>query len=161
MPIEDLHIIGAGGHALVVADAVRCGSPEVRLAFFDDDPAGSRLASCGETVLPFSGEAIAGRPYHVAMGNNDARESIWRALSRSSGPYLAVIHPRAVIAARAEIGDGVFLAAGCIVGPAAHVEEGAIVNHLAVVDHECVVGGFAHIAPGARLAVVSSLAARC
>jgi UDP-3-O-[3-hydroxymyristoyl] glucosamine N-acyltransferase len=61
-----------------------------------------------------------------------------------------VVHPRAVIAPDARLGEGVFVAAGAVVESACDIGRGAIIDIGTLIDHECRIGAFAHLrAPGA------------
>lgn len=149
MPIEPLHLIGAGGHAAVVSDAaVLCGSAIKGVYSEDVLQVGRRFLDC--TIELFDPGAISG-PFHVAIGNNDARERLYGLLERQVHFATAISHPQAVIAASATVGSGSFLAAGVILAPRSRIGKGVIVNHRAVVDHDVSVGDYSHIAPGVTL----------
>ena len=155
MPTETLvALIGAGGHGSVVCDAfvatAECG---VRLKVFDENFTGtSRKLLSYEVVTPISfSELISGTRYHLAVGDNAAREALATRLQHVNASPVSIRHPRAVIAASAAIGAGSFLAAAAIVGPRSIIGEHVIVNHAAIVDHDCVVERCSHVAPGAVL----------
>jgi sugar O-acyltransferase (sialic acid O-acetyltransferase NeuD family) len=146
-------LVGAGGHGKVVFDAIE-GSlgGQTRLIVVDDDPAMIGSEFFGLQVQ----HGTACRQwrdffFHVAIGRNERRRNIFERLRRDGGSPLTVVHPRAQLSRHARVGEGSFLAAGCLLGPAAIVAEGVIVNHTAVVDHDCQVGAFTHIAPNATL----------
>jgi len=147
MRTDALALIGAGGHASVVADAALLEKPERALNVFSQDPgqAGQRLL--GIDVAFLGSEAVL-PGFHVAIGDNSARKRLHEEFART-GQAVLVVHPAAVIAGSAEVGSGSFVAARAIVAPRSRVGEGAIVNHAAVVDHDVVVGSFSHVAPGA------------
>lgn len=154
MRTEDWIIVGAGGHARVVMDALLLGSPEpVRAAFADDDASlwGNSVLGC-----PVLGAASAvvrpGGRFHVAIGHNDTRRRLMERLLAAGGLPFEVVHPAARVSRFATVGNGSFIAAGAVVAPAANIGKGVVVNHGAVVDHDCCVGDFAHIAPNATLA---------
>lgn len=149
-------IVGAGGHAKVVLDALlAAGVARDAIELRDGNP-----ARAGERVLGFEihhPEGIGGDgPVHVAIGSNIVRAR----LAATAHELVTIIHPTALVAASASIGAGSFIAARAIVGPDARVGAGVIVNHGAVVDHDCVVGDFAHIAPGAVLGGGASVGAQ-
>ncbi len=88
---------------------------------------------------------------HIAIGDNHARKTFYARLRDAGGSLATIAHPKANRATGSAIEQGVFAAAGSVVGPLAKVGRGSIINHNAVVDHECVVGEWCHIAPGAVL----------
>lgn len=153
MPIERLTLIGTGGHAKVVLDALRVAAVEpMDVSLVDENPARVGALLWGEPIGLFEAAGIEGGAFHVCIGANAVRARIF-ALARAAGarPY-SVVHPHGSRARGAAWGDGNLLAAGARLGPDARIGEGCIINHNAVVDHDCVVGDFCHIAPGATLA---------
>jgi UDP-perosamine 4-acetyltransferase len=153
MPIDHIVLAGAGGHARVVADAVKvCG--EVRaFSVRDDDPSrvGDQLG--GVTVhipIVVPGES-SGLYCHIAIGDNRARFNVAKKATAAGMLLTSIVHPRATFSPEATIGKACFLAAGSIVGPGAQIGDGSIVNHGAVVDHDCELGAWVHVAPGAIL----------
>lgn len=141
-----LHIIGTGGHAKVVIDALPSSQP----------------ISCVNTISNRSDERCLGHVvhtlddvsdislFHVAIGDNHIRMKMANNLM-SHSKYHTVIHSRAVISTYSSIGDGSFIAATAVVSTEAIVGLGGIINHGAVVDHESQTGSFVHIAPGAKV----------
>lgn len=153
-------VYGAGGHAKVVADALLLTGVDV-IGFIDDDPAleGDRVLT-----LPVHGFAWLrerARDVDVAMGIGDNRvRALLVRRCREAGIGLAgVVHPAAVVAASASVGEGTVLMARAVINADAVVGPGVIVNTSAVVEHDVVVGEFAHLSPGAVLAGGSALGA--
>ena len=145
-------IAGAGGHAKVVIDALRCAGSSAEVTVADDDTRkrGQLLLNC-HVVAPIADAVSAAGAFHVAIGHNGIRARVAEQLAGQGLRPLTVIHPRACVAGSARIGDGAFVAAQAVVAPDAVVEAGCIVNHGAIVDHDCVVEAFSHVAPGATL----------
>lgn len=146
-------LIGAGGHARVVFDALCASGAHAHVELRDDV---AREPSPAFAGLPVSTPTVpanlsASSRAHVAIGNNAVRQRLQAQLAQGGARLVVVVHPRAVVSASAAIGAGAFLAAQSIIGPMARVGSGVIVNHSAVVDHDCVVGDFTHVAPGAIL----------
>lgn len=154
MHTERRVIIGAGGHACVVMDALLFGqSNSSHLVFADDNVTLHGHSVLGLPVLGLPNELVrSGIHFHVAVGANGPRESLYIRMLGAGGVPFAVVHPRASISGHARLGDACFVAANAVIGPAASVGVGAIINHGSVVDHESIVGDFSHIAPGATLA---------
>ena len=154
MSIERILLIGAGGHAMVVLDALECSEPGPHgICVFDQSAERIGKQILDLTVQRFEpGMKVAGELFHVGIGANDARARLFETLKRGGGLARSVIHPVATIALGTVIGSGTFVAARAIVAPAVVIGEGCIINHGTIVDHECVVGNFCHLAPGSTLA---------
>jgi sugar O-acyltransferase (sialic acid O-acetyltransferase NeuD family) len=147
MPIERIALVGAGGHAKVVLDALRLAHPRVEVRVLDEAPGGRTLL--GLAVEPLGGDWRGA--FHVAIGSGADRERLALALLGKGGELFSVVHPAASVAAAAQLGAGSFVAARAVLAPDARLGRGVIVNHGAIVDHDCVVGDWSHVAPGATL----------
>ena len=152
MPTEPVGIIGAGGHAAVVIDALRAAGGNCSFLVFDENESRQGVSRDDFSVLPLSSDlGTLPRCIHVAVGDNETRSKLSEIVERSGRELTSVVHPSAVVSPTAKILGGCFVAAGAIVGPHAQLGRSVIVNHNAVVDHDCAVGESAHIAPGAVL----------
>lgn len=150
MPIDPIVLIGAGGHAKVVADALlKSGRQRAEIILLDQAEARVGTTILGIAVERYAPELVSRRSFHVCIGNNDVRRRFFDELSE--GLPLTVIHPNAILAEQSRIEAGSFVAAQAVVGPDAIIGRGCIVNHGAVIDHEVTIDGFCHVAPGATL----------
>ncbi|MBL0914652.1 MAG: acetyltransferase [Sphingopyxis sp.] len=150
-------VIGAGGHASVVADALIAGGGEV-IAFIDRD-AGAELlgrpvlseardlAGFGRTLVRLAigvGGTRGGAPGTLRAG-------LIERLSGEGWTIADVVHPSATLSSSARLGQGVQLMARAVVQPNALIGDGTIVNTAAVVEHDAIVGSHCHISIGAIL----------
>lgn len=148
-----LAILGASGHGKVVADiALESDWPEV--VFFDDAWPGK--IACGEWRVVGDSAALmtAFGSYQgviVAIGNCSHRATKHAALRDLRAPLTSIVHPRAWVSSRAELGVGSVLMAQAVVNIGARIGEACIVNTGATVDHDCELGFAVHVAPGAHL----------
>lgn len=153
-------IIGAGGHAKVVIDAILTMNPACELIVKDDNP-----FLCGKKILNIPIQlsidaATHGKwPIHIAIGDNNIRAQFYHHYKHHSAA--TIIHPNASVAKSAFIGEGSFIAAGAVIGPNTILGKGCIINHNAVIDHDCIVGDFCHIAPNATLGGAVNIANTC
>lgn len=152
-------ILGAGGHAGVLIDALRAGGEVRPLAVVDSDPArrGSMLLDANvlgsDDLLP---DLIsAGTKYFiVGVGgtrNNSPRRRLFQQCVNLGLEALSVVHPTATISPWAKVGAGVQALAHAVINAGATVGANVVVNTGAIVEHDCVIGDHVHIATGARL----------
>jgi len=147
-----LFLVGAGGHARVVYDALRQGGFAGEVRVRDDDASLQGKPFVDLSIeTPILDICQSEGSFHVAIGNNAVRAKLSVALRERLGHLLTIRYPKIAFAFGARHGEGCFFAAGAIVGPGADIGNGCIVNHGAVVDHDCRVGDYSHIAPNATL----------
>lgn len=150
MHIDPVVLIGAGGQAKVVVDAlIRSGRHRAEIIVLDQSEQLIGKTILGITVERYSPLLVAGRAFHVCIGNNHVRKRFYDELN--DGLPLTVIHPNASLAEQSCIGAGSFVAAQAVVGPDASIGPGCIVNHGAIIDHDVVVNAYCHLAPGTTL----------
>jgi sugar O-acyltransferase (sialic acid O-acetyltransferase NeuD family) len=150
-------ILGAGGHAQVIADAILSASrssQDLALAgFLDDNTAiigqtwlGAHVLDTFAQVDRYEHDAVV-----VGIGDNVARARVFDRM-RQRGEHIArVIHPRATVAAGVQIGDGTVVFAGAVINTGSIIGPNVIVNSGATVDHHARIGAHVHIAPGVHL----------
>jgi sugar O-acyltransferase (sialic acid O-acetyltransferase NeuD family) len=148
MVVHELVVLGAGGHAKVVAELARAIGWTV-LGFVDDPE--KHASVMGLPVGPIE-SFPAGAAAAVGIGNPKVRRRLMLELLERGRKVPALVHPRGFVEPSARIGSGAVIAAGAIVGVDSTVGRGAIVNTAASIDHDNRLGDFAHAAPGARLA---------
>jgi sugar O-acyltransferase (sialic acid O-acetyltransferase NeuD family) len=150
-------IMGAGGHAQVVADILlrmrETGADLVPLGYLDDNPA---LTGQKRLDLPIlgTGAHLSVIPHDaliVAIGQNETRRRLFAALKGQGEHFMIARHPSAVIAPDVKIGPGSVIAAGAIVNPGSSVGANVILNTGCTVDHHNHIGDHVHIAPGVHL----------
>lgn len=147
-------IVGAGGHAQVVADIVlarrKSGAQWTLVGFVDDDPnlTGGSVLGC-----PILGtqELLPGIPHDVlviAIGDNRIRRRLFEEMTQRGEEFLTVTHPSAVIAADVNVGAGSVVCAGVVINTGTQIGANVILNTGCTVDHHNQIGSHAHIAPG-------------
>jgi len=152
--LDDLVLVGAGGHAKVVLELVRAAGRFNVIGYVDGRGAGSTLGVPilgGDDCLP---DLLRGGIRHafVAIGDNRVRRTVTERVLDLGFTIPAVVSPVAVVSPSAAVGPGAAVMAGVTVNAEAVVAEGAVVNTNASIDHDCVVGRFAHCGPGTHLA---------
>ena len=144
-------LIGAGGHAKVVFDAIVSTKQHEVIGFIDDNP---QLAGTFFFNLPVVNqiELLDGvEGYIVAIGDNVVRKAKYE-LYKNKG-YLPVnaIHRSAIISPYASIGNGVVAFANVVVNPGACIGDNVILYTACTIDHDCQISEHAYISPGCNL----------
>lgn len=155
-------IIGAGGHAKVVADLLLEMGEEV-LGFTDADAARHGDVVLGLPVLGGDDvlQGYAPDSVNLALGIGAAGDDLCGALMTRLGigkklqaqgyAFPPLAHLDAIIGRGCVIEDGAQVMAGAVVQADSRIGAFSIVNSRASVDHDCQILPGAHIAPGAVL----------
>lgn len=149
-------ILGAGGHAGVLTDTLGRLGRAVR-GLIDDDP-----TTHGRTVhgLEVQSPAILDslKPEQIELVNGigstravTARQQRYEQLQAQGFRFASIIHPAAIVAESATLGQGAQVMAGAVIQNNARIGDNALINTRASIDHDCAIGDHAHIAPGATI----------
>jgi sugar O-acyltransferase (sialic acid O-acetyltransferase NeuD family) len=153
-----LVLLGAGGHARVLAALVRAAGHPV-LGVCDPTLAADGISRWADLdVLGDDGALERLQPDRVALvlgigqqARGNLREQLYAAWRARGYDFPALVHPSAWIAPGVILGDGVQVMAGVVIQPGCAIGENSIINTMAGVDHDCRIGRDVHVAPGATL----------
>lgn len=150
-------VLGAGGHARVVADALIASGARV-IGFTDPRSELHGNILCGLPVLG-DDNIIESKCYSNAllangMGGVDAhglkiRKQIQTEFEERGWRFCSVIHPTASVSPFASLGECVQLMAGSVINPGVVVGDGVIINTSAVIEHDAQIESWTHVAPRA------------
>ena len=138
--MKDVVILGAGGHAHVVADIIEAEGNNV-VAFLDDDL--SQSDCCG----PISDYINYDCEFVIGIGNPDIRER----LSNLNLKWHTAVHPKAVVSPSADIGEGTVVMPNAIVNARSKIGKHCIINSGAIVEHDNLIYDYVHISVGSNL----------
>lgn len=147
--MENLILIGAGGHSKSVADSVDpkkytlCG-------FVDEFKTGTHL---GKPIFSRI-QAIPdykNHKYFIAIGDNRIRRGWYERLQALSLETVNIIDASAIISPSATLGTGNFVGKLAIINADAHIGSNNVINTKALIEHECRVGSHAHISTNATI----------
>ena len=147
-------LIGASGFGCEVLWV--CRRAGLTVAGFCDDAAGKQAGALDGLPLLGSIEKAAARfgagtRFHIAVGDNRARQHLVERAQAVGWVQVAVIDPSAIVAPDAVIDAGAYVGIGSIVSCRSRVSRFVIVNHHVTVGHEVEVGAFAQLCPGVRV----------
>ena len=148
---KDVIIIGAGGHAKVIADIIYKSGDNL-IGFLDDN-----LANKGKEI--YLGKKVLGTTkdienynknyFIIGIGNNSIRKKI---NNENNLKLYTAIHPSAIIAQDVKIGIGSVIMAGVVINPGTVIGKNCIINTCSSLDHDNLLEDYVHISPGAHLA---------
>ena len=158
--MKNIYIIGAGGHAKVVADIILKHienlKEEIRIAGFLDDGYsfeenreifGIKIIGKIDYVLELSQDI--NNYFVIAIGSNLIREKITLKYNLN---YYTAIHPDSIIGNNVDIGIGSVVMAGTIINSYSKIGKHCIINSGAIIEHDNVIEDFVHIAPKSAIA---------
>jgi UDP-perosamine 4-acetyltransferase len=157
---QDYVLVGGGGHAAVVLEAIRAAGMQEPIGVLDADPARHGTSFCGIPILGGDDQWAelvrrGVRRFVAAIGSTadtGLRRRVFERLVSEGGVPLAVRHPTAITSPSATLGAGCQILAGAIVNTSAAVGRNVLVNTGAVVEHDCRIGDHVHLATACRLA---------
>lgn len=146
-------IIGAGGHAKVIADIIEKSGDEI-VGFLDDNKElGTTVINNYKIIGDLNNRftmAVTKKDveFIIAIGDNKKREEI------SHSPNLkfyTAIHPSAQIGLDVEIKEGTVVMANVCINSSAKIGKHCIINTGAIIEHDNIIEDFVHISPNVSL----------
>lgn len=145
-------ILGASGHAKVIADIVKKNN-DILIGFLDDNlEIQNKIVFDSKKVLGTIEDVYkySGCYFIIGIGNNKVRKIISNKYSNLK--WYTAIHPNAVIANEVKIGEGTVIMAGTVINIGTKIGKHCIVNTSSSLDHDNVLEDYVHVSPGSHLA---------
>lgn len=146
-------IIGAGGHAKVIADIIEKSGDEI-IGFLDDKIEKNTIIIKDYKVIGDLNNrftlAIANSDYEfiTAIGDNKKREEISKSPNLK---FYTAIHPSAQIGLDVKIEEGTAIMANVCINSSARIGKHCIINTGAIIEHDNIIENYVHISPNATL----------
>lgn len=161
-------VVGGGGHAKVVLDALRCNSYEI-VGILEADVHLVGTDVCGIPVIGTDADAWRffqeGVTHAVVaighLGNYSVRKKCIQRLLEIGFELDTIIHKSAVVSPYAQLQQGTVVLAGAIINAGARVGAHCIINTGAIVEHDVVLGENVHVAPKAAISGGSTVGDNC
>lgn len=152
--MEDIVIVGFGGHAKSMADCIeRMGVFRI-IGYTDFENRHIKYEYLGTDdklqAIYDSGvrKAAVGIGY---LGKSELRCKVHNVLKKIGFELPIITDPSAIVANSAVVGEGTFIGKNAIINAEAKIGKMVIINTMALVEHECVVEDYSHIAVAAVL----------
>jgi UDP-perosamine 4-acetyltransferase len=150
-------ILGGGGHAKVLIDALRLSGIEI-IGIVDSDPQkkatdvlGVPVVGNDDSVFSYLTDSIYLINGIGSVNRPAMRGELFRRFKAHGFIFASVLHPSAVIAKDVKLAEGVQVMAGAVIQVGSSIGANSIINTKASIDHDCIIGNNVHIAPGATL----------
>lgn len=154
---KDVVIIGAGGHAKVIANVINKSGDIVR-GFLDDN------IEIGTVIIKEKNYKVIGTfedivhlqlkypnaEFIIGIGNNELRKKIAEKYEEILNFYTA-IDPNSQIALDVEIGKGSVILANACINTSAKIGKHCIINTAAIIEHDNIIEDYVHVSPNATL----------
>jgi sugar O-acyltransferase (sialic acid O-acetyltransferase NeuD family) len=155
--MSGLIIIGAGGHARVLAAVLRAQRSDI-LGFITNENESASGIMSDIPRIGDDGDLRARGPAGIllvnglgSVGDPSRRRAIFDSFRSAGFAFATVVHPSAIVASDVVIGEGAQIMAACALQPGVRIGANVIVNTGAIIDHDTIVGDHTHVAPGACL----------
>ena len=153
--MNNILIIGAGGHSTVVVETIKLTNEYDEILFLDDNLEKKIFGKniFGSTQM-YSEENIKKRFSNaiVALGDSTLRINWIEKLINEGYEVPTVIHPKTYISPSATIGIGSVVFAGAVIQPEVNIGIGVIINTSSSVDHNVQIADGTHVCPGVSIA---------
>lgn len=156
--MEKIVLVGSGGHAKSVVDAIEAlGIYEI--VGFTDKLEHEKFIYRGYEVLGTDDclEELFQKGVHRAfvcvgyLGKGTLRNRLYDQLKKIGFSLPVVIDPSAVLAKDVQVEEGTFVGKCAILNSNTRIGKMCIINTSAIIEHDCVIREFSHVAVGAVL----------
>jgi sugar O-acyltransferase (sialic acid O-acetyltransferase NeuD family) len=157
--VQKVAIIGAGGHAREVLDvfvAINALKPTYDVQGFIIDP------EYGTPGLLINDKPVLGGfewfldntdcVTICAVGASHLRFQLVNRAKTLGVPFCSAVHPSVLMTQRVSVGEGVVIAAGCILTTNIHIGDQVHINIGCTVSHDADIADFATLSPGTHIA---------
>ena len=160
MSPPSLVIYGASGHGREImswVDAARAAGWECDVhGFVDDDPATHGTRRVGHEVqggFEWLERTAAARDVGVVLGLGapETKRRLVERLRPLGVSFPTVVHPAAVMTPHVTIGEGVTVAAGCVISVDVVLGAFTSFGHACTIAHDAEIGAYATVLPGANV----------
>lgn len=159
---KKLILVGAGGHAKVVIDAVDRKEYEITgildkdLSHIHEQINGVPIIGTDRDAERYFNEGICYACIAIGhMGDARIRNCLFSRFKAVGYRMINIIHPAAIISESSRLGEGNLVMPNCVINAEAQIGNNTIINTGAIVEHEAIIENDVHLAPGSIVAGMS------
>ncbi|MCH8923489.1 MAG: acetyltransferase [Planctomycetes bacterium] len=150
-------VLGAGGHARVLLDALLLlewdvlGVTAPAESSSTSELLGVNVIGDGRQITRYSSQDVQLVNGVGSVGDVAVRRRLFESWQARGYRFATVVHPSVIIARDVTLDDGVQIMAGAVIQTGCHIGANAIINTSSSIDHDCRIGAHCHVAPGTTL----------
>lgn len=156
--MEDIILLGIGGHAHSVVDSIERNGKFHIAGFLDTEKlAGQRfrdyrVLDTDDALEKYFRNGIKNAFVTIGfLGRGNVRNRLYKRLKSIGYTIPDIVDHSAIVAEDAEIQEGTFVGKRAIVNANARIGKMCIINTGAIIEHDCQVGDFSHVSVGGVL----------
>ncbi len=153
--MEDIILLGLGGHAHSVVDSIEQAGEYNIIGFLDTEEMQGRhfrdytVLGTDDVLKKYYESGIRNAFVTIGfMGHGNIRNQLYEQLKDVGYTVPNIIDSTAVVSGNAELEDGIFVGKCAVINANAQIGKMCIINTGAIVEHDSMVGRFSHIAVG-------------
>ena len=151
--MEDLIIIGGGGHSKSVIDSAETMGlfRIIGILTTNNKPLFGYQNIGGDDALPIL-YSQGVRYCFIAIGSigdTEPRYRLYKKVLELGYNLPNIVDPSSTVSKRILFGKGIFVGKNAIINANSEIEDMVIINSGATIEHDCSIGNLVHIAPGA------------
>ncbi|MCI8314832.1 MAG: acetyltransferase [Lachnospiraceae bacterium] len=153
--MEDIILLGLGGHAYSVVDSIEQAGKYNIIGFLDTEEMQGkcyrdyRVLDTDDALQKYFDSGIGNAFVTIGfMGHGNVRNRLYRKLKDIGYTVPNIVDETSVISESAELAEGIFVGKNAVINANAKIGKMCIVNTGAVVEHDCTIGDFSHVAVG-------------
>lgn len=151
--MEDIILLGLGGHAHSVVDSIEQAGQYHIVGFLDTEEMQGRyfrnygVLDTDAALEKYYAHGIRNAFITIGfLGRGNVRNRLYQQLKKIGYTVPNIIDNSAIIALDVRLEDGIFIGKKAVVNANAHIQKMCIVNTGAIIEHDCHVGEFSHMA---------------
>lgn len=156
--MEDIILIGGGGHCKSVIDAIRKSKTFNIIGILDrpeklqEEILGIKVIGADDDMAFYYKQGIKKAFLTIgSIGDTRLRRNLYQKGINIGYNFPNIIDSTAMISDTASLGTGNFVGKGVIINADTKIGNNCIINTGVIIDHDCTIGDFCHIAPGTVL----------
>lgn len=156
--MEDIILLGLGGHAKSVVDSIEQGGKYNIAGFLDAEGLQDkkykdyRVIGTDDAMQRYFNSGIRNAFVTIGfMGYGQVRNQLYYRLKEIGYVVPNIIDRTAVVSENAQLADGIFVGKRAVINGNAQIGNMCIINTGAIVEHDCYIEAFSHMAVGSVL----------